>query len=264
MEVLQLLGKRKPDQDSSTQTPKKQRTVLPTPDTAQDPAPAPVQSMPKRKSPEESHAQTSKKQRNASATQPNPAAGHYFDSFEPILSRLRPKYNVKTMSVMPSTSIQKHVDKVLGHIGQFDAWDLSAMPGVVFFSASLNASNKLVTIAELVKRRIGESEKKWYQYNVLRETECEDDRSRVEETFMGMDLVADAEDDNDEEEEYFQTMEQTPHAQALDPPTVRRKSYMSIFFSRVPIDEIRGIPDISLQTNEAHVDYLWKKRQSRQ
>jgi len=221
--------------------------------------PAQTQKIPKRKHPSDGDVvPVQKKQRVAITTDPTATASHYFILYEPILARLRPKYEVKTMSIMPSTSIKKHVDKALEHLGRFSAWDQSVLPGVVFFSATLNASNKLVTIGELVRRRIGESEQKWYQYNVLNETECEEKPSVVEETFMAMDGVDTGNDSN--EEDYFETLKPTIHDQAAAPVKIRRKSYISTLFSRVPLDEIKSLPGISLQTNEANIDLLRRKK----
>ncbi|KAK0616269.1 hypothetical protein B0T14DRAFT_497558 [Immersiella caudata] len=213
-----------------------------------------AQTIPKRKHPSDGDAPMQKKQRIAIAPDPTSTASHYFVVHEPILARLRPRYDVKAMSIMSSTSIKKRVDKALDHLGRFSAWDQAVLPGVVFFSATLNASNKLITIGELVRRRIGESDQKWYQYNVLNETEHEED-SMVEETFMPMN------DDtgHENEEDYFETLAPNIHELAVTPGKIRRKSYMSILISRIPLEEIKNHPDISMQTNEASIDMLRRK-----
>jgi len=209
------------------------------------------QTVPKRKLPIDGGAPMPKKQRIAIASDLSSTASHYFAIHEPILARLRPRYDIKTMSVMPSTSIKKHVDKALDHLSQLSACEQSVLPGVVFFSASLNASNKLITIGELVRRRIGESDQKWYQYNVLNETEYED-ALVVEETVMALDV--------DTGEDYFETLEPSIQDLAVTPTKVRRKSYVSVLFSRVPLDEIKNHPAISTQTNEADMDLLRRKK----
>ncbi|KAK0644513.1 hypothetical protein B0T16DRAFT_430612 [Cercophora newfieldiana] len=217
-----------------------------------------AQTIPKRKHHSDGDAPVPKKQRVAIATDSTTTASHYFVLCEPILSRLRPKYEVKTMSIMPSTSIKKHVDKALEHLGQFSAWDQSVLPGVVFFSATLNASNKLITVGEIVRRRIEESGQKWYQYNVLNEAEYEDGFSVVEETFMPMDDEDAGHASN--EDEYFETLKPTIHERAVAPTKVRRKSYMSTLFSRVPLDEIKSLPGISVQTNEVVINLQRRRK----
>ncbi|KAK3350144.1 hypothetical protein B0T25DRAFT_260684 [Lasiosphaeria hispida] len=216
----------------------------------------------KRKLLGENDAPISKKHR-VGADQVTSPPSHYFLLYEPLLLKLRPSYEVKTMSVMPSTSINKHVDKALEHLGRFSAWDQSVLPGVVFFSAKLNASNKLITISELVRRRIGESEQKWFQYNVLSETECDEasveEPSVVEDTFMAVDRGTEAAECDSDADDYFETTKTTIYERAVQPVKVKHKSYMSVFFSRVPLDELKTLPNIVLQTNEDRIDLLRKR-----
>lgn len=193
----------------------------------------------------------------ASALEPS----HYFAPYEYLLERLRPKYDVKTMSVMPSTSISKHVEKALEHMGRFSPWDLSVLPGIVFFSAQISASSKLITISELVRRRIGESEQKWYQYNVLADTEYEEpaEISVIKDTFMDID-DSPATEQEGEADEYFETMRPTIHEQAVNPTQTKHRSYLSIFFSRVPVEELRSLQEIAVQTNETKIEVLRQKK----
>ncbi|EGO54604.1 hypothetical protein NEUTE1DRAFT_88109 [Neurospora tetrasperma FGSC 2508] len=200
--------------------------------------------------------------------QSNTTAGAVTPAFQPyesLLAKLRPRYEVKTMSVMPSTSIAKHVDKALQHLDRFSLWDQSVLPGVVLLSAKPVASSKLVTIAELVRRRIGEGEHKWFQYNVLTETEEEDAGGTevVEDTVM--DLTKDG--DHDEEEEAFEMMGRASHDQqptvferAIEPPNTRHNKYVSVFLSRIPIEELRTMRNVAVQSNEHHIEHLKKKR----
>lgn len=201
-----------------------------------------------------------------------------FQPYESIIAKLRPRYEVKTMSVMPSTSIAKHVDKALQHLDRFNLWDQSVLPGVVLLSAKPVASSKLVTIAELVRRRIGEGEQKWFQYNVLTETEEMEDANAVgmevvEDTVMDL-TKDDGDGEDDEEEEAFETMkdansnqgrrqqqqQQTVFERAIEPPKIRHNKYVSVFLSRIPIEELRTMRNIAVQSNEQHIDYLKKKK----
>ncbi|KAK5661670.1 hypothetical protein OQA88_9770 [Cercophora sp. LCS_1] len=199
-----------------------------------------------------------KKQRVVPA--PTSETSHYFVPYGYLLELLQPKYEVKTMSVMPSTSIQKHVDKALQHMGRFNPWDQAVLPGVVFFSAKVSASNKLITISELVRQRIGESEQKWYQYNVLADTEDQEpaDISMVEDTLVASSSGAGVQDDD--ANEYFETMRPSVYEQAINPIKTKHRSYLSVFFSRVPIQELRSLQEIAVQTNETKIDVSRQRR----
>lgn len=197
-------------------------------------------------------APTMKKQRVRAEVVPE--TSHYLAPYEPILAILRPKYDIKTMSIMSSTSINKHVNKALEHLGRFSAWDQSVLPGIVFFSAKFATSNKLTTISELLRRRIGESEQKWYQYNVLEETEYEQ---------MEVEVLPSANDANHvrgNDDDYFESMKSTVHDRAIHPPRIKHTGYVSTMFSRVPLDELKSLPNVTVQTNEKRIEMLRRKR----
>jgi hypothetical protein len=196
---------------------------------------------------------------------PQPTTGGYSQVYNPLLARLSGKVEVKAMSVMPSTSISKHVDRALEHLGRFSPWDQTVLPGVVVLCAKSAATSKLITIAELVRRRIGESEQKWFQYNVPKEMvvvepapAAAEEPSVVEDTFMAVDQGAD--DDDDDDDEYFETRQPTIHEQAVQPAKVRYKAHMAVVLSRVPLDELQSEPNVSVQTNQERIEYLRKKR----
>ncbi|KAK3935892.1 hypothetical protein QBC46DRAFT_396395 [Diplogelasinospora grovesii] len=245
-------------------------TMVSTAPTQFDGASAPT----KRKLPsEEKHPALPKKQRIAIdlAGEQQTASPPSVQLHEPILAKLRPKYEVKTMSVMPSTSISKHVDKALEHLGRFSAWDKSVLPGVVLLYAKSGAASKLITISEVVRRRIAEGEQKWYQYNVLGETECaatqveEKERSVIEETVLAAEGAntgknEEEEDDGSDDDEYFETSKPTIHELAVDPPKVRHQAWMTIFLSRIPIEELKRTANVGLQTNEQHINLKARKR----
>lgn len=228
-------GKRKFHSDSNERSPKKRR--------AED---------------SRSHAQG-----QGWVQQPASTAGDYSRIHESILAKLRAKFEVRAMSVMPSTSISKHVDRALEHLGRFSPWDRAVLPGVVLLCAKSSASSKLITIAELIKRRIGESEQKWFQYNVPKETvateplpKTREGPSVVEDTY----LAADQDDKESTDDEYFETLPQTIHEQAVQPAKTIHKAHMVLILSRVPLEELKSEPNISVQTNEQYIDYLWRKK----
>jgi hypothetical protein len=167
------------------------------------------------------------------------------------------------MSVMPSTTISKHVDRALEYLGRSSAWDQNVLPGVVLLCARAGASAKLITISELVRRRIGESEQKWFQYNLLSETVKEEaaqpgaDVSVVEDTFMNVDR---GEGEEEPEDEYFETIAPMIHERAVQRPKLRYKAHMTVLLSRVPLDELKTERNVSVQTNEQHIEYLRRRR----
>ena len=233
---------------------------------------APVQTKRKYAS-SETHDPIPKKQRVV-APVPQPSN---LDAFHPFLAKLKPKYEVKHMSVMPSTKEATHITKALDHLSRFSVWDQSVLPGVVLLTAKSVASGKLITIAEIVRRRIGECEQKWYQYNVLNEAESGPqlqlqhqqqqqptmiERSVVEDTFMAIDGGEGSKADDDDDD-YFETSvvaAPTIHEQAVNPVVVKYKQLMAVFISRVPLDELKPLRNIGFQTNEDYIAHLRKKK----
>ncbi|KAK3305359.1 uncharacterized protein B0T15DRAFT_194636 [Chaetomium strumarium] len=226
----------------------------------------------KRKLPSDSHDLVPKKRRAAGLqtrveTERGPPTStsttrSYSQVYNPVLSKLGRKFDVKVMSVMPSTNISKHVDRALEHLGRFNAWDQTVLPGVVLLCAKSAASSKLITIAELTRRRVGESNQKWFQYSLLSETVIEEavqpaeEPSVVEDTFM----VVDREGMEGTVDDYFETIQPTIHERAVQPAKVRHKAHITVLLSRVPLDELNAEKNVSLQTNEQHVEHLRKKR----
>ena len=198
--------------------------------------------------------------RRTPTSPPSAPTSNYAQLHDQLLAKLDRKYAVKPMSVMPSTSISKHVDAALTHLGRFDAWDLSVLPGVVLLSAKSAAAGKLVTISEVVRRRISESKQKWFQYNLLKEVAVHDapqqEPSVVEDTYMA---EADEGEDADDDDEYFETRRPTIHEQAVQPAKVRHTTYLSVLLSRVPLDELATEPSILVQTNEPFIQDLRKR-----
>ena len=191
---------------------------------------------------------------------PSAPRSSYAQLHDQYLPKLDGKYAVKTMSVMPSTSINKHVDTALTHLGRFDAFDLSVLPGVVLLSAKAAAAGKLVTISEVIRRRIGESNQKWFQYNLLNEVVVHEipqqEPSVVEDTYMD---EADEEEAADDDDEYFETRQPTIHEQAVQPTKFRHTTYLSVLLSRVPLDELAAEPSVAVQTNEPYIKDLRRK-----
>lgn len=219
----------------------------------------------KRKSPDDSNAPRPQKRRapDFQTQTQSPVASPYTEVYRPLLAKLDSKFQVKSMSVMPSTSISRHVDRALEHLGRFSAWDPTILPGVVLLCAKSTAASKLITISEVVRRRIAEAEQKWFQYNILSETVSSEEAPKplegpsvVEDTFaaVGCDVEEDADD------EYFEPIQPTIHEQAVRPPRIRHQAHIVVLLSRIRLDVLKGEKNVTLQTNEQHIEYLWKKR----
>ncbi|KAK2069577.1 hypothetical protein P8C59_004141 [Phyllachora maydis] len=215
-----------------------------------------------------------KKQRVAASTQssaltPRPLACTLaVRPHEALIAQLSPYYDVKTLSIQPSTKISTHVDKVIQHLGRFNPMDVKVLPGVVLLYSKHEAANKLVTISETVRRRIGEAEQEWYLYNVLRETETSEETERLEGVSVVEDTVAIVQPDEDNEmtedadDGYYETMGTAPTVfeQAIAPVKTRRKSFLSVFISRVPVAILSALSSTGFQTNEAQIDHARKKK----
>lgn len=225
----------------------------------------------KRKHPETGSSIANKKPR------PDNTASQPSASLQPLsgfVTDLQPKYEVKTLSVLSSTSIAKRVDTILEHLSRFHPWDPTVLPGIVLLYARSNTTNKLITIAETVRRRIHEADQKWYQYNRLYEMDwaakqngagrSSDDPSVIEDTIVGADDSAAPGSDDDD---YFETMnglaaavptqfERAVHGEKKAP----QMAHMSIFLSRLPVPELRARDNFAVQSNEEHIDYIRKKR----
>jgi hypothetical protein len=216
---------------------------------------------------EAKEAPSLKKARVDAAVQPLQPSPVLLQPLSDLIADLKPKYEVKILSVLSSTSINKRVDSILQHLGRFHAWDRSVLPGVVLLHARSSATNKLITVAEIVRRRVQESDQMWFQYNLMHETVLAkqadqqkprqpEDVSAVENTFMPVD------DKEEDDEDYFETMqadaafETAVHGQ----PKAKKLGHTSIFLSRVPVTELASKPNVATQTNKEYINYLTQKR----
>lgn len=188
-----------------------------------------------------------------------------------ILAQLRPKYAVRVLSVISSTRMEKRIKTILDHLAAAASTGTSvaALPGVVLLHARAPDANKLVSIAEIVKRRIREGhfeeaaapaggikKKKangahasavvWYQYDRIYDVKS----ARKKKGAAGDDDEADAEEDGDGQDDGFEPMMHrlesalggSAHGSG---PVVT--TYMSIMLSRTPLLELHKNPDITVQ-----------------
>jgi hypothetical protein len=228
---------------------------------------------------------TLKKPRDGSTPTVSPMHSQSAEPLQTLIAELSPKYDIKTLSVLSSTSIAKRVDSVLTHLGRISAWDSSVLPGVVLLYARANSTNKLITIAETVRRRIHEAEQKWYQYNHLYEMEWaakqqgnghnrpppprnHKTETMIEDTVMSLDGAAgkgsrDDDKDDDDDDDDFEVMatQQTVFERAVHgEQKPKQMAHMSIFLSRIPIPELKARENFAGQSNEEHINYVQKKK----
>jgi hypothetical protein len=204
------------------------------------------------------------------------AASVSHEPLQSLFSDLSPKYDIKSLSVLSSSTISKRVDSALQHLSRFDLYDASVLPGVVLLYARSNSANKLITIAETVRRRIHEGGHKWYQYNRLYEMEWAakqrqpstpkpptSDRkpvvTLVEDTIMSMDGQDGEEEEDDDDFETMQprtVFERAVHGEEK----AKQMACMSIFLSRIPVPELKAMENFAVQSNEEHINLAWRKK----
>jgi hypothetical protein len=195
---------------------------------------------------------------------PNTAQlGHQLriEPHEALLTELRPKYGVLVLSVLSSSKIEQRVTRMLEHLGRTSLTDLDLLPGVVLLHARDSDVAKMITMAEIVRRRIHESDQKWYQYNRLYhvETEVPAEPTVIEDTLMALEgengiVMSDGDDDA------FESMPPRHREALIEKAKTTSRPYMSIFLSRLPISELRGKDDITYQSNESQIEAKRRKQ----
>ncbi|KAI0838679.1 hypothetical protein F5Y06DRAFT_41627 [Hypoxylon sp. FL0890] len=149
------------------------------------------------------------------------------------LQAVESKYEVQVHSIISSSKIQKKVVSVLRHLTS----PPTNKTGVSILRAKAPDAGKLVSIAEIAKRELEkrtDDRCRWFQYIALGEELKEIPRGEgntvIEETKLG-----DAGEDDDD----FEIMK-TPFQRAIEgQPRVRGVPIMSLFLSRVSIEELK-------------------------
>lgn len=174
---------------------------------------------------------------------------------EELVQELGGKYHIQTTSVISSSKINKKVTSVLSHLGHVDLFDPKSRPGVIMLHARDKDASKMVTVVELVKRRLTEAGQPWFQYNrvyQVAEPPRASTNSKRTQTVTDDTILGDEEDEG--EEDAFEPMENAFEQAIREKPAVEHKNtYMSMFLARVPIPELQAKTFISLQTNSAEL-----------
>ncbi len=186
---------------------------------------------------------------------------------EAILAELRPRFEIRTLSVISSSKIEQRVSAVLSHLGRFHPTDMAILPGVVLIHARSHEVAKMISIVEIVRRRVHESGQKWYQYNRLYEieTEAPTEPSIIEETVLMDDVAGEPEEnqiaDNNDNDDGVENIPPRFQAAVADKKAkVMATTYMSIFLSRVPVPELQAKDAVTVQSNEVQIEEQRRKR----
>ncbi|CAK7213361.1 hypothetical protein SBRCBS47491_001779 [Sporothrix bragantina] len=194
-----------------------------------------------------------------------------------ILNDLQSKYNVRTLSVISSTRMEKRIKAVLEHLAtptpqSANTATTGGLPGIVLLHGRATDANKLISIVEVVKRRIrdgyfatnagdgtstsetAKSAKKknkkktspksvtaWYQYNRIY------DVASVKKTELEMDLVEDSH--MEEEDDGFAPMVHRFEDAINGKKGPAITTYLSIFLSRTPVVELLKNLEIESQSS---------------
>ncbi|CAK7568187.1 MAG: hypothetical protein SEPTF4163_006171 [Sporothrix epigloea] len=201
------------------------------------------------------------------------------EPFAAILKDLQPNYNVRTFSVISSTRMEKRIKAVLEHLASPSTHSankdiIDALPGIALLHARATDANRLISIVEVVKRRMrqgyfavnaslgtssGESaasDKKkkgkktsrkpataWYQYNRIYDVASAKDSGPETNEDVIEDSRIDQEDDD------FAPMvhrfEEAVNGEMK--PTVT--TYFSIFLCRTPVVELQRYPEMATQSS---------------
>ncbi|CAK7246136.1 MAG: hypothetical protein STHCBS139747_007758 [Sporothrix thermara] len=197
-----------------------------------------------------------------------------------ILSDLQPKYNVRTLSVISSTRMEKRIKAVLEHLANASKQPpgsaaAGVLPGIVLLHARATDANKLISVVEVVKRRMREgyfnantgdstsstteaakagkkkkarktsqlSNTAWYQYNRIYDVAS----ARTPGPESHDDIVDDSR--VDQEDDGFAPMVHRfeDAINAKKGPAIT--TYLSIFLSRTPVVELQKNPEFGSQSS---------------
>ena len=142
-------------------------------------------------------------------------------------------YDVKMISIISSSKIRNKVQQVT-LVLTAGSTEAPLKPVVAVLTAREGVAAKLVTIAEIVKRNLDDTQIPWYQYSLVERKTVEITR----ETPAPSKRTRDS-DSEDEDDEAFETMLPVIERKLMDKPKFRAKPVMTILLSRSPIKELK-------------------------
>lgn len=163
-----------------------------------------------------------------------------------ILADLQHKYAVRVLSVISSTRMEKRIKAVLEHLGG------DSKPGVVLLHARAPDANKLVSIAEIVKRRIREG----YFAGADKAMKKKTKKDAAAVAWCQYDRIYDVKTaKTDEASDQVDRLEAALTDETA--PASKVTTYMSILLSRTPVGELHKNADVSVQcsTDVSEIEY---------
>jgi len=166
---------------------------------------------------------------------------------QPIITTLTHKHNVLPLSIISSTQIQTRVTSATQHL-------LDHPPnGIVLLYARPPEVCKLITVVEQCKRILKGEGRSWWQYNEMFWMERVEKKKKemkadvVEKTVL--EGVGD-DDDADEDEDYFETMESRFEKAVKPPSSPSVVKSLRIFLSLDTVQELKTREGITVQMSE--------------
>jgi hypothetical protein len=164
------------------------------------------------------------------------------------LNELESEYEFTTINVISSSHVQQKVTQALGVLSVYPIIP-PAKPAVVMLYSKAPVAAKLITIAEITKREIGQNGGRWFQYNKLDSVVEKKMNSKgetggkanAESPKDSSAMEVDGEENPESEGEAFETMK-TPFERAIEGrPKIRSVPVMTLYLSRVRVDSLRRL-----------------------
>jgi hypothetical protein len=165
------------------------------------------------------------------------------------LNELESEYEFTTINVISSSHVQQKVTQALGVLSVYPIIP-PAKPAVVMLYSKAPVAAKLITIAEITKREIGQNGGEWFQYNkldsVVEEKKVNSKGEKggkvnAESPKDSSAMEVDGEEDPESEGEAFETMK-TPFERAIEGrPKIRSVPVMTLYLSSVRVDSLRKL-----------------------
>ncbi|KAF2220103.1 hypothetical protein BDZ85DRAFT_31843 [Elsinoe ampelina] len=132
-------------------------------------------------------------------------------SIDPPLPDLEKTHSLLSLTILPSNPVSTRATSILKHLRSAPTSNKSKQPVLLRLTARASAANKLITIAEIVKRQLATEGVKVFQYSVLgRETVTLPNKTDVKVKVKGkrgaVGGEAEAELDEEEDGEAFEVM----------------------------------------------------------
>lgn len=156
----------------------------------------------------------------------------------PLPKTLSDHFDLKLLNISSASKIHAKVTQALGVLASFPVV-VGTKNAVVLLRAKPNACGKMISIVEIVKREISSTmQGKWYQYNVL---DHAPEESNTSQSGKAKTRFAKETNDNGDVDKEISENKNTPFERAIfGVPNVTAQPEMSIFLSRVRIEELRA------------------------